>query len=256
MSLPRQPLLQPDNVIIPKHLFDLLLRHCETCPDFQLRQELSQTQVVISEGRRCPTHQPVPQQPTTRYTGRRPDSQRIESQPGSQQSTGASANGRKPRKNEAVDWFLRHAPRATEWRTRQNELGLNTVGQYEGVIRAFTARTKVSVLQERDRQPQNELLDVAERLALLVKSSLANAKLQRSFANFQVLILLSYCEILRQTGVQYEVIDRIIRHVTDAKESDRKRLLNSALWINGRIADLVRRGWQIQRATELFFVGT
>lgn len=71
---------------------------------------------------------------------------------------------------------------------------------------------------------------------------------------FQVLVLLSYCVFLREKGVSYETIDRIIQHIV-GREYDRRRLLNSALWINSVIVALVSHGWTIYRATKLFFIG-
>lgn len=97
-------------------------------------------------------------------------------------------------------------------------------------------------------------MDLAERFALLTRDSLTNAKLQRSFATFQALILLSYCQVLRKRGVSYETVDRIMQHVAGS-EYDRRRLLESAPWINGLIVALVSSGWTIYRATELFFLG-
>lgn len=89
---------------------------------------------------------------------------------------------------------------------------------------------------------------------MLTKASLTNVKCQRSFATFQALILLSFCEVLRKRRVPYEIIDHIIEYI--AKERDRRRLLNSARWINGVIVGLVTHGWTISRATELFFICT
>lgn len=66
--------------------------------------------------------------------------------------------------------------------------------------------------------------------------------------------MLSYCEVLRKRGILYDTVDRIIQHITD-RECDRRRLLESVLWINGVIIDLVSHGWTIYRATELFFIG-
>ena len=146
---------------------------------------------------------------------------------------------------------------ATEWRKKQTELELNTVEQYEQAIQAFTARTNIIVEREPyrgDGRSEHELVDLAERFALLTRDSLTNAKIQRSFATFQALILLSYCQVLRKRGVSYETVDRIMQHVA-GREYDRRRLLESALWINGLIIALVSSGWTIYRATELFFLG-
>ena len=61
--------------------------------------------------------------------------------------------------------------------------------------------------------------------------------------------------MLRKRGLAYETIDRKIQHITEAREWDRRRLLDSALWINEQIVKFVRHGWTIHRATELFFLG-
>ena len=278
-----------DFVIVQKSLFDCLHQHCECCPDYaEQLQDLSDGRVVViphgrpsgepSKKRKTlhelrpqevlqpsqPSQQPEPQLPS-----------QLSQQPGSQLPSGSSntskgkkpknANAKgprkrslqKPRKNAAADWFLRNAPKATEWRKRQTELELNTVEQYEQAIRAFTDRPNVIV----ERQPyqgdghsEHELVNLAERYALLIRESLTNAKLQKSFATFQALILLSYCEVLRKRDVPYETVDRIIQHVA-GRESDRRRLLDSASWINGLIVTLVSYGWTICRATELFFIG-
>jgi hypothetical protein len=261
-------------VIVQKSLFDCLRQHCDCCPDFaEPLQDLSDGRVVVipwgrpsgepSKKRKnlhgskpqestqpsCSSQQPEPQQPEPQQPEpRQPEPQRPELK-------GARAKG--PRKNEAADWFLRNAPKATEWRRRQTELELNTVAQYEEVIRAFTSRTNITPKREPHQgngNSENELVNLAERFALLTRNSLANAKLQKSIATFQALILLSYCEVLRRWGVPYETLDRIIQHIA-GRESNRRRLLASALWVNGVIVDLVSHGWTIYRATELFFLG-
>ena len=81
-----------------------------------------------------------------------------------------------------------------------------------------------------------------------------NAKLQKAFATFQALILLSYCEVLRKRDVPQDTLDTIIQHIS-GRERDRRTLLDSALWLNGVIVALVSHGWTIYRATELFFIG-
>ncbi len=163
----------------------------------------------------------------------------------------------KSRKKEAAHWFIQHAPKATEWRKRQIELKLETAQQYEKVIRAFTDGANATVRPasfKGDKHSENELIRLAEKFALLTKESFANAKLQRSFAGFQAVILLSLCEVLRNRGVTYETIDRIIQPIAD-REYDRRKLILSARWINSVIVGLVSCGWTIYRATELFFIG-
>ena len=275
-------------VTVKKSQFDRLRQHCEHCPNFREQlQDLSDGRAVVilsqspsgepskkrktlhesgSQEASQPSHssqQPEPQQPS-----------QLSQEPGLQFSSRSShipqckipkrpcAKGpqkrpqQEPRKTEAVEWFLRNAPKATEWRKRQTELDLNTVEQYEQTIRAFTDRSNVIVEREtyqRGEHLEHELVELAKRFALLTKASFTNAKRQRSFATFQALILLSYCEVLRKRNVSYETVDRIIEHI--AGERNRRRLLSSARWINGVIVELVNHGWTIYRATELFFIG-
>lgn len=264
-----QIMAAPGFVIVQKSLFDRLQQHCEHCPDFvEQLQDLSHGRVAV-----VPRGRPSGESSKKRKTLHGSESRRPEPElPGSQQKTQSPyasqskalkrARGKgsqtRPRKYEAAQWFLQNTPKATEWRKKQTERELSTVEQYEEAIRAFTDRTNVVLKREPregDGQSDNELVAVAKRLALITQSSLANAKLQRSFASFQVLILLSYCGFLRKKDIPYDTIDKIIQQVTDAPEYDRRRLLQSALWINGLIVDLVRNGWTIYRATELFFLG-
>ncbi|KAL6714255.1 hypothetical protein ACLMJK_007678 [Lecanora helva] len=269
--------------------WDSLRKHCEHCPYFREQQrgfwdgrssgEPSNKRKILHELRPQELSQPsqpsqesgsqLPLQPSQKYISQIPlqPSQELGLQlPSGSSNTSKSkrapAKGpptrppQEPHRNAVADWFLRHAPMATGWRKKQTELLLNTVEQYEQAIQAITARTNVMVEKETSRaigHSEHELVNLAERFALLTKDSLTNAKLQRSFAMFQALVLLSYCQVLRKRGVSYETVDRIMHHVTD-REWDRRRLLEGALCTNGLIVALVSSGWTIYRATELFFL--
>lgn len=163
----------------------------------------------------------------------------------------------KSRTTLAFDRFVQNAPEGNRWRARQSELGLNTVEKYEDVIQGFSRRAYVVSKRECCKglgESDGELIVVGKKLALLTKSSLENVDLQRSFAYFHVLILLSYCEILRQKGVSDEAIDELIQTITEIRERDRKALLDTIPWIHQLIIELVHRGWTLHRATELFFI--
>lgn len=204
-----------DFVTVRKSLLDRLRQHCDFAPDAEPLQDFS------------PRSEPQEL------------AQLPEPQPPSQLS-----KPRRPRKDEAADWFLRNAPKATEWRKRQTELELNTVAQYEEVIQAFTGRTNIPPKREPyqgNGHSEYKLVGLVERFALPRRKAPANIKLQKSIATFQALILLSYCGVLRKRGVSYEILDRIIQHMASRK-SDRRRLLASALWVNGVIVDLVSHG--------------
>ena len=99
--------------------------------------------------------------------------------PGSRSQGSNGSRKRLRPANSALSWFLRNAPKATEWRRRQIELGLKTVEEYEGVIRALghDANIKAEASQG-DGKAEDVLVNLTERFALLTRDSLANANLQ------------------------------------------------------------------------------
>jgi hypothetical protein len=130
------------------------------------------------------------------------------------------------------------------------------VEHYEGLIQALGNSANIKTEASYGaRHSLNELVNLAKSFALLTRASLNNVKLQKSVAQFQALVLLSYCVVLREMDVPHETIDGIIRYIHDS-ERERKSLLKGALWINRLINNLAdNSGWTIYRATELFFLG-
>ncbi|KAI9652869.1 MAG: hypothetical protein M1821_007787 [Bathelium mastoideum] len=276
--------IQEGFVLVKLELFSRMRQHCESCRDCNISiQILSDGRIVTptdslpnssntrkrkaSESSKstqnAPTNtSPLTSQSETGATRLQPPSQ----QPGITQSPlkpSAQCNSerktrvRRSPKTEALSRFVKNAPEGNRWRERQLELGLNTVEKYEHVIQGFSRRAYVVFQRECCKefgQSDGELIVVGKNLALLTKSSLENVDLQRSFAYFHVLILLSYCELLRQKGVSNEAIDELIQTVTEIRERDRHALLDTVPWIHQLIVELVQRGWTLHRATELFFI--
>ncbi|KAF2180286.1 hypothetical protein K469DRAFT_593095, partial [Zopfia rhizophila CBS 207.26] len=98
------------------------------------------------------------------------------------------------------------------------------------------------------------LVWVGEKLALLTDASLKANALQRSFSYFQAFLFLSYCGLLESRGISYEAVGRLTQYVSSFREVDRRRLRSQALRVNILVQELVERGWNICRATELFFL--
>ena len=130
---------------------------------------------------------------------------------------------------------------------------------YEAVIQSLTERSKVEVFEEPSQgypESENALVVIGTKLAVLADSSLKNKALQKSFSYFQVLLFLSYCGLLKKRGVAYEAVDQITQRVSCFREMDRKRLRSQARRVNQLIRELVKGGWTICRATELFFISS
>lgn len=274
--------IQKDFVLVHSELFSRMRLHCEHCNDFDIPlQDLSDGRVVASTAnlRKRKTAQPIGSTQSALINNSTPmlqsRTEAIKPRPLSRvpgtgsllQSNSESPVGplselpkkkqKKSRKILALDRFVQNAPQGNGWRARQSKLGLNTAEEYEDVIRRFSRSACVASKKEYFKELgdlSDELITVGERLATLTKSSLENSHLQRSFAYFQVLILLSYCEILRQKGISGKAIDGLIQTITQMRENDRKSLLDTVPWIHQLIVELVRRGWTLYRATELFFL--
>jgi hypothetical protein len=158
----------------------------------------------------------------------------------------------------ALGRFLQRVPVGNKWRERQCELGLITVQNYEGVVRSFSFRSHVSFGEphyESENTDDVLIVRVGRKLACIAKASLENHKLQRSFAYFQILLALSYCDFLLKKGVSVEVVDQLVKTIADVRQRDREQLLKTIPWIHELINMLVCQGWPIHRATELFFLG-
>lgn len=143
------------------------------------------------------------------------------------------------------------------WRTKQIEVGLISVKEYENIIRSFTGHGDIDIkkeLSQGELHSEDKLVNKAIRYALLTRSSLENANLLKASSNFQAFILLSLCAVLEYKGYAAETIDRIIQYATGFSEHERLRQLRGAIWVNSLIAGLVEHGWTIYRATELFLI--
>lgn len=162
------------------------------------------------------------------------------------------------RKSRILDHFMSHIPIGEKWRARQRELGLETVEDYEYVVQSLACRSGVSLTSTHrglNKEVESPLIVVIGRkLANLTKAALKNLQLQKSFAYFQFLLLLSYCEFLLKEGISNTVVDEIIKSITDVRQRDREELLKAVPWIHKLINALVSQGWTVFRATELFFL--
>ncbi|KAH8692571.1 hypothetical protein GQ44DRAFT_733996 [Phaeosphaeriaceae sp. PMI808] len=277
--------IQEGFVLVKSELFSRMRKHCEDCHDCNIPiQVLSDGRIVTptdslpnssnirkrkasksleAAAQNAPTNtSPLTPQSVTEATrlqlpSQPPGTRQSPSEPSAQRNPERKKRVRRSPKTEAFSRFVKNAPEGNRWRERQLELGLNTVEKYEHVIQGFSRRAHAVSKREYCKelgQSGGELIVVGKSLALLTKSSLENVDLQRSFAYFHVLILLSYCELLRQKGVSDEAIDELIQTVTDIRERDRKALLDTVPWIHQLIVELVQRGWTLHRATELFFL--
>ena len=163
----------------------------------------------------------------------------------------------KPTWEKAADTFLRNISQPSLWREKQVQAGLRGVKEYEYVVRDFTRHGTVDIEMrpyQLDGILKSKIVGRAKAYALFTKSSLVTANSSKALSNFRALILLSLCKVLEKTNTAPETIDRIAQHVTGSGEDTRIRLRRSAVWINGLISQLVKRGWNIGRATELCFI--
>lgn len=124
-------------------------------------------------------------------------------------------------------------------------------------ICAFTGLIDVrrpGQVQDGDGSLEDRLVKAARRFISYMKCSHSNSRAQRALGKFQALILLSLCYYLRQKGISYEIVDGLVQEITESGEYERRRLLDGAAWANNCVIGLVRKGYSVFRATELFFL--
>ena len=134
---------------------------------------------------------------------------------------------KRPRWKQATDSFLRNVPKPSAWRQQQVEAGLKSVEDYEKIIKAFLNFTNADVKRGSNQTP---------------------------LFKFKAFLLLSFCRVLEQSRTSTSSIDQIVRCIINASENQRLRVLRGAFWVNSLISELTKRGWNIYRATELFFI--
>lgn len=162
----------------------------------------------------------------------------------------------KKKKIRARDSFLKNIPGLGQWHQRQVGI-IGTAAKYEAAIRALTATVDAGEeSSQKQLESDNHLVREEVKLPLLTNTPLENEALKRPFSYFRALVLLSYCGLLEKAGQPYEKVDQITKYVSCFREMDRRRLRSQALRINLLIDELVKGGWTIYRATELFFIST
>jgi hypothetical protein len=275
--------IQKDFVLVQRDLFDRMRQHCENCHDvniplqalpggrFVIPTESTVTEATTgSQALSQPSGiEPSQSTSTTEVTGSQAQpsgtgpssSDREQSHCGTRSSAQSRSHPKKregkSRRAKALRRFIQNAPKANGWREKQSQLKLDTVEEYEHVIQGFLGRSHTVFTTKSSENPGelgSELVVVGRKLAILTKGSLDHMELQKSFSHFQILILLSYCEFLRQKGVSSEIIDELVQTATNKRKQDRNALLATIPWIHKLIVELVKRGWRIHRATELFFL--
>ena len=230
-----------DLVLVPKSYLNLLQDHYDCCPELNVQQR----DLLRANHVEIPYATPLSDVAAKR-----------KKLPGNEISKHTKSLERQKKKLRARDCFLRRLPKTSQWRVRQ-EVIVGEEKNYEDIVRSFTRCSKVDAtgeLSQRTLKSRDDLVLIGEKLALLTDASLKAEALQRSFSYFQVFLFLSYCGLLERRGIPYEVVDRLTQVVSSFREADRRGLRSHALRVNILIQELVDKGWNICRATELFFL--
>ena len=235
----------PDLVVVRRSCLDLLWQHCSTCHHLsdQQRAFLGEHHVEIlyapprdesaSKRRKTPPNPPAA-------------------------NSSEHLKERRKKKQRVTNEFLQNIPKVSQWHGRQINI-VREARNYETIIQSFTKHSKVNTLEKPSQEypeSENDLVVIEIKLAVLADESLQNEALQKPFSYFQALLFLSYCGLLKKRGVPYEKVDRITQHVSYFREMNRRRLRSQALKVNRLIHKLVEGGWNIYRATELFFISS
>ena len=261
-----------ESVLVPKLWLEHLQKHCVTCPLFE--NTTPDVSVTVADAPRSKRHTP-PNKARSTITKRSTDHDlsttegsrsKRHTPPNKARSTitkrstdhdlsTTEGSRKKSRKQTVVLWFVKQIPQPNSWRQRQLDLNLVEADDYVQLIRTLSLdEISDEVATKAVTCRQKSVLDFADAYSQRTAFSLRQAELQRCCANFQALVFLSYCQILAASGVESEVVDTFVQRITNLRENERRRLLQSASWVNEQIVELAKAGWDICRATELFFL--
>ena len=165
----------------------------------------------------------------------------------------AKKNQHEKVRHKSLNWILKRLPEAGGWKRWQLRF-LDGQNHYKDVVKSFTAGIDSRTKACNRLKSSNNLIAIGEELARLTQSSIKSKDLQEAVSSFQLLLILSYCLFLKRNDTTDGDIDRILQQVTSVRESDRRTLLKRASQVNHLIGKLIAYGWDIYRATELFFL--
>jgi hypothetical protein len=150
-----------------------------------------------------------------------------------------------------VSQFLRGTPTPEDWSRKQLEIVKNSDTYHKTLSSLFVGDSAPGSTQA---QYPNNLVAIGKQFAELTVSSSQSRKLQRSFSYFQAFILLLYCAVLERIGTDRREVDSILETVSTFGTKRKTTLRRSAWKAYKVIGRLVKVGWTISRATELFFL--
>lgn len=158
-----------------------------------------------------------------------------------------------------MDVLLRYrgrVPRADRWSDKQKESQLYDATVYEKHVRDLVScdlRQEQAIKQHTSASVQNIVL-LARDYAGTTERSWECMKKWKLLLSFRRLILLSICLVIGERGGSEAQITELMWW-TSENEKRRKSILKGTWWMHQTILALVKRGWSIARATELFLLG-
>lgn len=157
----------------------------------------------------------------------------------------------------SVQWFAKNAPRSAEWSRKQKSYGLKDASTYAKVIRAFAHPDSLDRIRVEEHASQHHphLLLAMEDFSVRVRRLSDNKTLQKACIRFQCLILYSLGIVLEDMGNCKEKVDKIVAW-TQPDAIQRAHTFQAVRWVHEVIRRLhLFKGWSLEMATQLFFLG-
>ncbi|KAF2685219.1 hypothetical protein K458DRAFT_388112 [Lentithecium fluviatile CBS 122367] len=195
-------------------LHDAMLQHCQQCNGFKKKWR------IVDESVQPVLHETIVHEPSSH--------------------------------SEYATKFIDRTPTPEGWSQRQLEVVHNAKTYQIALSSLFTRDCGTGPTLE-SQYPTN-LVAIGEQFARLTDSSLRRGKLQKSFSYFQALILLLYSAVLEKTGTDRRDVDTILDSVPTFGSKNKTSLRKAAWKVYEVIEKLVKAGWTMSRATELFFL--
>ena len=156
--------------------------------------------------------------------------------------------------NPGLTLLLSNVPSPLDWASKQRKLGLVDSNAYTRGIELLRGTQPTNATSGGEHTVLT-ISQVTQKCAIRAEKFGNDAQLLTCCAKFQALLVFSLCLVLLATGESPDVVDSIISWAR-ADRARRNALLNGTRWVHEAIGELVRCGWSVSRATELFFLGS
>lgn len=177
----------------------------------------------------------------------------------------ASKRANLPQWQKELHVFISALPAEASWNDARKRAGIDTPVKNQLALRLMLGYTNVAVFRSGQddltqppmlRMENQELVSRGYQYAGFISRCANGLTFTKSVTAFQSLIFVSYCVVMRQSGISTETTNDMMRRYFVSKNSDKtlEAYRRGVVWIHRCIAELLANGWG-HKSWEVFLLG-